>query len=109
MKCLKMKKSFYIGLSAFMALYLCLCSSIGSYALTTESGDYVGTIQEQWAQNVYNNFQTVLQDSLKVSVPKSEADRIWNDYVDHCMSIWDLEYDDLHPHYVPLEFSSISN
>ena len=44
MKCQKMKKYFYVGLSAFMALYLSLCSCIGSYA-STESGvlDYAGT------------------------------------------------------------------
>lgn len=99
MKCQKMKKYLYIGLSAFMVLYFCLCSCIGSYASTTDSGNSYVPIQQQWADNVYNNFQTVLQDSLKVSVPKSEADRIWNDYVDHAYSIWNLEYDDLHQHY----------
>ena len=39
MKCQRMKKYFYIGLSAFMSLYLSLCSCIGSYASeTTTSG-----------------------------------------------------------------------
>ena len=98
MKCQKMKKYLLRGLSAFMSLYLGLCFSIGSFA-STSSGEYVGTIQEQWSRNVYNNFQTVLQDSLKVAVPKSESDRIWNDYVDHAYSIWNLEYDDLSQHY----------
>ena len=94
-----MKKYLFVGLSAFMCLYFCLFSCIGSYALTTESGEYVGTIQEQWANNIYQNFQTVIQDSLKVAIPQNEAQQIWNDYVDHCYSIWNLEYDDLHQHY----------
>ena len=39
MKCQKMKKYLYRGLSVFISLYLGLCSSIGSYASSsTESG-----------------------------------------------------------------------
>lgn len=99
MKCQKMKKYLYIGLSSFIVLYFSLCSCIGSYASTTDSGNSYVPIQQQWADNVYSNFQTVIQDSLKVAIPKTQAQQIWNDYVDHAYSIWNLEYDDLHQHY----------
>lgn len=96
MKC--KSKSYYYVLMLLLCLFLVsLNYTIPSYASTTESGAI--TIQEQWADNVYNNFQSILQDSLKVSVPKSEADEIWNNYIDHCYSYWNLHADDLTPHY----------
>ena len=97
MKC-KSKLYFYVLMPLLCFALVLPMYTIPSYASTTDSG-YVPPIQEQWAQNVYNNFQTVLQDSLKVAVPKSEADQIWNDYVDHAYSIWNLEFDDLSQHY----------
>ena len=53
MKCHKMKKYFYIGLSAFMSLYLSLCSCIGSYA-STESGSSADSMSaESWLERYW--------------------------------------------------------
>lgn len=54
MKCQKMKKYFYIGLSAFMSLYLSLCSCIGSYASdSTNSGANNTMSASNWLQRYW--------------------------------------------------------
>lgn len=55
MKCHKMKKFFYIGLSAFMSLYLSLCSCIGSYA-STNSGSLTSRVISayDWFMHYYD-------------------------------------------------------
>ena len=53
MKCQRMKKYFYIGLSAFMSLYLSLCSCIGSYA-STDSGASNTMSASNWLQRYWD-------------------------------------------------------
>ena len=53
MKCHKTKKYFYIGLSAFMSLYLSLCSCIGSYA-STNSGASNTMPASNWLQRYWD-------------------------------------------------------
>lgn len=93
---MKKEKANHIG-TILLTILLTLTMPLNVLASTTSSGAV--TIQEQWANNVYNNFQTLLQDSLKVSIPKSEADEIWNNYIDHAYSIWNLNENDLQSHY----------
>ena len=93
---MKKEKANHIG-TILLTILLTLTMPLNVLASTTSSGAI--TIQEQWAYNVYNNFQTLLQDSLKVSVPKSESDKIWNEYIDYAYNIWNLNHDDLQSHY----------
>lgn len=71
MKCLKMKKYSYRGLSVFIALYLSLCSCIGSYASdSTSSGSF-----DSWEMNAGTFLELVWAGYAKeISAPFV----IWN-------------------------------
>ena len=93
---MKKEKANHIG-TILLTILLTLTMPLNVLASTTSSGAI--TIQEQWAENVYQNYQSLIQDSLKVSIPNSELDNIWNDYIDHAYSIWNLNENDLQSHY----------
>ena len=57
MKCQKTKKFLYRGVSAFMALYLGLCSSIGSFASDSSSSPTVSEVINDG--NIYDIFSYV--------------------------------------------------
>lgn len=93
---MKKEKANHIG-TILLTILLTLTMPLNVLASTTSSGAI--TIQEQWANNVYQNYQSLIQDSLKVSIPNSELDNIWNNYIDHAYSIWNLNENDLQSHY----------
>lgn len=71
MKCQKMKKYLYRGLSVFISLYLGLCSSIGSYASDSTSSGATDT----WTMNAGTFLELAFQGFAKeISSPYV----VWN-------------------------------
>ena len=72
MKCQKMKKFLYRGLSVFMGLYLSLCSCIGSYASDSTSSGATDT----WTMNAGTFLELVWSGYAKeISAPFV----VWNE------------------------------
>ena len=76
MKCQRMKKYFYIGLSAFMSLYLSLCSCIGSYA-STDSGASNTMSASNWLQRYWDTGSRWICDKYVVG-----SDAIYGTFAD---------------------------
>ena len=71
MKCQKMKKYLYFGLSVFMSLYLSLCSCIGSYASESEEENQDDT----WTMNAGTFLELAWQGfAREISAPYV----VWN-------------------------------
>lgn len=89
---MKWYKRLFMWLFSFVFLSLPVILPLNSYASTTESG-YIPTIQEQWAQNIYDNYIGVIENAWKFSAPENVFEELWNDYITWCYDVWNLDTD----------------